>query len=95
MKEKIKKKLINLLIKEINKYNKLKKDKRGIYNKKYSNKYVLNIIINKFILGMSWNGVKTPLRLNLSFSLGFRRQIDHIKYNDKNLTMLCILDIGN
>ena len=57
MKNNIRKKFINLLLLEINKFNKHKKDKRGC-NIKYSNKLILSIIIDKFILGITWRQTK-------------------------------------
>ena len=70
MKNNIRKKFINLLLLEINKFNKHKKDKRGCAIK-YSNKLILSIIIDKFILGITWNSAKAlfPLRQKLSFCL--------------------------
>jgi len=47
-------KFINLLLLEINKFNKHKKYKRGS-TIKHSNKLILSIIIDKFILGMEAN----------------------------------------
>ena len=57
MKNNIRKKFINLLLLEINKFNKHKKDKRGCVIK-YSNKLILSIIIDKFILGITWRQTK-------------------------------------
>jgi len=57
MKNNIRKKFINLLLLEINKFNKHKKDKRGCAIK-YSNKLILSIIIDKFILGITWRQTK-------------------------------------
>ena len=53
MKNNIKNKFINLLLSKINKFNKHKKDKRGIAIK-HSNKLIISIIIiDKFILGIT------------------------------------------
>ena len=70
MKNNIKKKFINLLLLEINKFNKHKKDKRGC-TIKYSNKLILSIIIDKFILGITWDSALalSPLRPKLWFCL--------------------------
>jgi len=53
MKNNIRNKFINLLLLEINKFNKHKKDKRGS-TIKHSNKLILSIIIDKFILSITW-----------------------------------------
>lgn len=54
MKTNIKKKFINLLVYEINKFYKNKQDKRGINKIKRSNKKIITIIIDKFIMGITW-----------------------------------------
>lgn len=61
MKNNIRKQFINLLLSEINKFNKNKKDKRGL-TVKYCDKLIISIIIDKFILGITWrqtNDIKT------------------------------------
>ena len=58
MKDNIRSKFFNLLYTELTNYYISKKDKRGLHLIKYSIKYILNIIIDKIITGISWRDVK-------------------------------------
>lgn len=83
MNNKIRNKFINLLLLEIKKFNNTKTDKRGRHTIKYSNKYILNIIIDKFILGISWRQTK-DIKINdknVSYSTIYYRYNQLVKNN--------------
>lgn len=58
MNEKIKNIFIKLLNTELINFYKRKHDKRGLHSIKYETKYILNIILDKFITGVSWRHIK-------------------------------------
>lgn len=58
MKDIVRNHFINLLKEQINQYYISKNDKRGLHKIKYSTKYILNIIIDKINLGVSWRDIK-------------------------------------
>lgn len=58
MKDNIKEIFIKLFEIELNIFYSSKNDKRGLHYIKYDSKYILNIILDKFITGVCWRDIK-------------------------------------
>ena len=73
----------NLLYNELTNYYILKNDKRGLHRIKYSITYILNIIIDKIITGISWRHVellKTNIQ-NTNYSVIYYMYAKMVKNN--------------
>lgn len=71
MKDNIRNSFFSLLLNQITLFYNNKKDKRGLHSIKYNSKYILNIILDKFITGISWRDIKylKSNYLNINFTV--------------------------